>query len=79
MEKRRNGFWLLAAAALTFPVWACNEGIRLESARYAIAYQSEPIEVAKHFALDIRVCPKPGQRFPCKSFSACDDKATVGF
>jgi cytochrome c peroxidase len=64
MEKRRNGLWLLAAAALTFPVWACNEGTRLESARFAIAYKSEPIEVAKHFALDIRVCPKPGQPAP---------------
>ncbi len=64
MEKRRHRLWLLAAAALTFPVWACNEGTRLESARFVVAYQSEPIEVAKHFALDIRVCPKSGQPAP---------------
>jgi cytochrome c peroxidase len=62
MEERRNGVWLLAAA-LSFPVWACNEGTRLESARYVLAY-TESIEVAKHFALEVSVCAKPGHPAP---------------
>src|SRR5687767_2492365 len=61
MEKRRTDFWFLALAALTLPVWACNEGTRLESPRFVVAYKTEAIEVAKHFALDVEVCPKPGQ------------------
>jgi cytochrome c peroxidase len=64
MEKRRNDFWLLAAALLSFPVWACTEGTRLESPRYVVAYKTEPIEVAKHFALDIAVCPKANNPVP---------------
>jgi cytochrome c peroxidase len=67
MEKRRTGFWFLAAAALSFPAWACIpsvDGTRLESTRYVVAYKSEAIEVAKHFALDVAVCAKPGQPAP---------------
>jgi cytochrome c peroxidase len=64
MEKRRTDFWLLAAAALTLPVWACDEGTRLESPRFVVAYKTEAIEVAKHFALDVKICPKPGQPSP---------------
>jgi cytochrome c peroxidase len=71
MEKRRTGFWLevgaalsAAAAALTLPAWACNEGTVLDSPRFSLSYKSEPIEVAKHFALDVSVCAKPGQPPP---------------
>jgi cytochrome c peroxidase len=74
MEKRRTGFCLqvgaalsAAAAALSFPAWACApsaDATRLESARYVIAYKSEAVEVAKHFALDVSVCAKPGQPAP---------------
>jgi cytochrome c peroxidase len=65
MEKRRTAFWYLAAAALIeAPAWACGEGTRLESARYVLAYKAEPIEVAKHFALELQVCPKAGQPSP---------------
>jgi cytochrome c peroxidase len=64
MEKRRTAFWFLAAAALSFPALACNLGTRLESARYVVAYKAEAIEVAKHFALEIEVCPKAGQPSP---------------
>jgi cytochrome c peroxidase len=61
MEKRRNDFWLIAAALLSFPAWACTEGTRVESPRYVLAYKAESIEVAKHFALEVMVCAKPGQ------------------
>jgi cytochrome c peroxidase len=64
MEKRRTAFWFLAAAALSLPALACNEGTRLQSPRFVVAYKSEPIEVAKHFALEIEVCPKAGQPSP---------------
>jgi cytochrome c peroxidase len=62
MEKRRTALWLLAAAALiASPAWACGVGNRIESARYVLAYRAEAIEVARHFTLDIEICPKPGQ------------------
>ena len=64
MEKRRTGLWLLAAAALTAPAFACDEGTRLESPRYVVAYKTGPIEVARHFALDVAVCARPGQPPP---------------
>jgi cytochrome c peroxidase len=64
MEKRRRSLWLLAAAALSLPALACNEGTRLESPRFVLAYKAEPIEVAKHFSLDVEVCPKPGEPVP---------------
>ena len=64
MEKRRTGFWLLAAAALAAPVLACNQGTKLESPRYVVAYKTEPVEVARHFAIDLEICPKPGQPAP---------------
>ena len=64
MEKRRTGFWLLAAAALSLPALACNEGTRLESNRFTLSYRHPPLEVAQHFALEIAVCPKPGQPPP---------------
>ena len=64
MEKRRTALWFLAAAALTAQALACNEGTKLESPRFVVAYKAEPIEVARHFALEVSVCPKPGQPQP---------------
>ena len=64
MEKRRTGIWFLAAAALAVPALACEDGIRLESPRFVVAYKAEPIEVAQHFALEFQVCPKTGQPVP---------------
>ena len=70
MEKRRNGFRFAAAAAaaLTFSVAeACVpalDGTRLESSRFVVAYKSEPVEVAKHFSLEIAACAKPGHQLP---------------
>ena len=64
MEKRRTGFWLLAAAALAAPAFACEEGTRLQSPRFVVAYKAELIEVARHFALEFQVCPKAGQPAP---------------
>jgi cytochrome c peroxidase len=66
MEKRRTGFWLAALAALTAvaalaagPSWACDSGgTRLESHRFFLSYKTEPVEVARHFALEVQVCPK---------------------
>jgi cytochrome c peroxidase len=67
MEERRNRLWLLAAAALSFPAWACDpglEGTRLESTRYVVAFRAAEISVAKHFALDIAACARPGHAPP---------------
>ncbi len=67
MEKRRTGVWLLAAAALSHPAWACDpglDGVRLESSRFVLAYREVDIEVAKHFALDVAACAKPGHPGP---------------
>ena len=75
MEKRRRGFWFqvsaaalgAAAAALSFQAWPCTplvDGTRVESARYVLAYKTQAVEVAKHFALEVSVCPKPGQPAP---------------
>jgi hypothetical protein len=69
MEKRRNGVRLAFAAALALPAFsqACIpsiEGTRLESGRYVLAYRAEKVEVARHFALDIAACAKPGNPAP---------------
>jgi cytochrome c peroxidase len=64
MEKRRTALWLLASAALAAPALACEEGIRVESERFVVAYKAEPIEVSRHFALEFQVCPKAGQPAP---------------
>jgi cytochrome c peroxidase len=61
MEKRRTGLWFIACAVLSSPAWACNEGTRLESPRYVLAYRVEALEVAKHFSVDVAICPKSGQ------------------
>jgi cytochrome c peroxidase len=64
MEKRRRALWLLAAAALAAPAFACEQGTKLESPRFVVAYKAPAIEVARHFALEIEVCPKAGQPAP---------------
>jgi cytochrome c peroxidase len=69
MEKRRNGVRLALAAALALPAFsqACIpsiEGTRLESGRYVLAYRAEKVEVARHFALDIAACARPGNPAP---------------
>jgi cytochrome c peroxidase len=67
MEKRRNRLWLLAAAALSFPAWGCDPGLdgtRLESSRYVLAYKANEVQVAKHFALEVAACAKPGHPAP---------------
>jgi cytochrome c peroxidase len=68
VEKRRNRFWIAAAAALTaLPGYACLpsiEGTRLESTRYVLAFQTGPVAVAQHFALDIAACGKAGHPAP---------------
>jgi len=67
MEKRRNGVWLALAAALSFPAWACDPGLqgtRLESARFVLVHKIEKVEVAKHFALEVAACAKPGHPAP---------------
>jgi cytochrome c peroxidase len=61
MEKRRTGFWFLASAVLSGPAWPCTvpaDWTRIESTRYVVAYKAEAVEVAKHFSVDIAVCPK---------------------
>ncbi|MGH8739893.1 MAG: cytochrome-c peroxidase [Burkholderiales bacterium] len=68
MEKRRNGLWFALAAALAAsPACACIprlEGTRVESAGYVIAFKAEPVSVAKHFALEVAACARPGHPAP---------------
>src|SRR3954463_15328222 len=46
----------LAAAACEPPV----QGARLESARYALAYQLSEVAVSRHFTMDVGACAKNG-------------------
>jgi cytochrome c peroxidase len=66
MEKRRNRLWFAFTTALICKgAAACIpglEGTRLESPRFVLAFKSEAISVAQHFALDIAVCAKSGSR-----------------
>jgi cytochrome c peroxidase len=69
MEKRRNGLRLAAAAGLIFsgaaqPCVPPLDGTRLESPRYVVAFKTEPIAVANHFAMEIAACAKPGHPVP---------------
>jgi cytochrome c peroxidase len=67
MEERRNRAWFALAAALSFPAWACDPGLqgtRLESARFVLVHKIEKVEVAKHFALEVAACAKPGHPAP---------------
>ena len=67
MEKRRNRLWLAGAGALAAcgAAEACTpalQGTRLESPLFVLVYkQAPPIEVGKHFALDLAACPKDGK------------------
>src|SRR6184192_2610581 len=36
------------------------EGVRLESARYSLAYQLPQVKVSEHFALEVAACAKSG-------------------
>jgi len=64
MEKRRNRLRLAAAAAglaLAGLAGACEpalKGTRLESQRFVLAFRSEAVSVARHFALEVAVCAK---------------------
>jgi len=70
MEKRRIALRLVLAGSLSlaFPAWACTPAIRgttLESPRYVLAFQEiRPLEVGKHFSVEIAVCAKPGNPEP---------------
>jgi cytochrome c peroxidase len=69
MEKRRNGLRLAAASGLIFSAagQACVpslDGTRLESPRYVVAFKTETIAVANHFAMEIAACAKPGHPVP---------------
>lgn len=70
MEKRRTGL-RLAAAALGLAALggaagaasACTpplEGTRLESPRFVLAFKPEPVQVSKHFAVEVGACAKSG-------------------
>ena len=54
----------IACAVLSFPAWACNEGTRLESPRYVLAYKAEALAIAKHFSVDGPSARRRGSRKP---------------
>ena len=62
MEKRRSRLWFAFTTALICKSGAACvpalDGTRLESPRFVLAYKTEPVSVAQHFALDIAVCSK---------------------
>jgi cytochrome c peroxidase len=70
MEERRIALRLILAGALTLacPAWACTPAIKgttLESPRYVLAFQERsPLEVGKHFTVEIATCSKPGNPEP---------------
>jgi cytochrome c peroxidase len=70
MEKRRSAlrallvFALSLAAGEAAPCTPALQGTVLESPRYVLSFKPEPIEVGKHFSLDIAVCEKPGSAKP---------------
>ena len=69
MEKRRAALRLcLAAAGLAPPLsWASTpalEGTRLESPRFVVAFKTNPVEVSKHFSVDVAACAKRGNPAP---------------
>ena len=72
MEKRRSavrlllGLGLIAASACA-AAQGCKpalEGTRLESTRFVLVFKKEPIQVGKHFALEVAACAKPGNPQP---------------
>lgn len=75
MEKRRIALRLVLAGSLSLalPAWACTpalegttlKGKTLESARYVLVFQEKtPLEVGKHFTVEIATCSKPGNPEP---------------
>lgn len=54
----------IATAQTCSPVLA--GGTQLESARFSVGFRTEPekISVGRHFALELAVCPKGGDRAP---------------
>jgi cytochrome c peroxidase len=66
MEERRTALRLLAALGLALATAAgaaCElalQGVRLESARYALSYKPSSLAVGSHFTLDIAACAKAG-------------------
>jgi cytochrome c peroxidase len=68
MEKWRSRLWFALTTALICKSGAACvpalEGTRLESPRFVIAFKTDPISVAKHFALEIAACAKPGSPAP---------------
>jgi hypothetical protein len=65
MEKRRTALLFLPLGlTLAAAAQACEpgiEGVRLESARHALAYRSAALAVGQHFALDVAACSKAGK------------------
>lgn len=69
MEKRRNRLRFAFASGLILSgvAEACVpplDGTRLESPRYVVAFKTEAIAVANHFAMEIAACAKPGHPVP---------------
>jgi cytochrome c peroxidase len=70
MEKRRIALRLILAGSLilALPAGACTpalKGTTLESPRYVLAFQEKnPVEVGKHFTVEIAACSKPGNPEP---------------
>lgn len=69
MEKRRDRlrFALAGSLILCAPGWACTpaiQGTRLESPRFVVVFKTEPIAVAKHFAIEIAACSKSAAPIP---------------
>jgi hypothetical protein len=64
MEKRRAALLLLPLGlTLGAAAPACEpglEGVRVESARYTLAYRSAQLAVGQHFAIEIGACAKAG-------------------
>ncbi len=70
MEKRRIPLRIGFAGLLIFflgSAFSCTPAIKgttLESARYVLAFQQRPVEVGKHFSVEIAACAKPGNPEP---------------
>jgi hypothetical protein len=61
-------FILSVSAAMPAVAQTCDlaGGQRVESARYVLAYRTQPerVRVGEHFSLEVAVCPKAGQGAP---------------
>jgi len=67
---RRHAAALIAVAALCGAAQGCElpAGTRIESAKYALSFRTEParLEVGSHFAVLYGVCPKAGAAQPAR-------------